>query len=199
MPVPTSVGLSGKLFTFNANSFTLDAAVESLLRSRGAITLDFGSSAYINSDLVPLILAELVDKSSSAASEELVAQLRADITRSEVQCQKMAEDGARLAQQLKTTSTEVASLKEQLAGANKTVESLKAESARLQVTQKSAPSPAIDRVQYDKVVRELQQLKAQNAEAITSLKVLEDENEELREELDSLKAQAKAAPALKAG
>ena len=191
--------MSGKLFTFNASSFTLDAAVESLLRSRGAIALDFGQSVYINSDLVPLIMAELVEKSSSAASEELVAQLKADIVRSEAQCQKMVEDGAGLVQQLNSAGAEVASLKEQLAGANRTIESLKAESARLQVAQKSAPAPAIDRVQYDKVVRELQQLKAQNAEAITSLKVLEDENEELREELDSLKGQAKTAPAPKAG
>ncbi|NWG37220.1 hypothetical protein [Nitrososphaera sp.] len=191
--------MSGKLFTFNASSFTLDAAVESLLRSRGAITLDFGQSAYINSDLVPLIMAELVEKSSSAASEELVAQLKAEIARSQAQSQKMAEDGARLVQQLKSAGAEVASLKEQLAGANRTIESLKAESARLQVAQKSAPAPAIDRAQYDKVVRELQQLKAQNAEAITSLKVLEDENEELREELDSLKGQTKPAPAPKAG
>jgi chromosome segregation ATPase len=191
--------LSGKLFTFNASSFTLDAAVESLLRSRGAITLDFGQSAYINSDLVPLIMAELVEKSSSAASEELVAQLKAEIARSQAQSQKMAEDGVRLVQQLKSAGAEVASLKEQLAGANRTIESLKAESARLQVAQKSAPAPAIDRAQYDKLVRELQQLKAQNAEAITSLKVLEDENEELREELDSLKGQAKPAPAPKAG
>jgi predicted nucleic acid-binding Zn-ribbon protein len=187
------------LFTFNASSFTIDAAVESLLRSRGAVTLDFGQSACINSDLVPLIMAELLEKSSSATSEELIAQMRADIARSEAQCQKMAEDGARLVQQLQSTGAEVASLKEQLAGANRTIESLKSESARLQVAQKSAPAPAIDRGQYYKVVRELQQLKAQNAEAITSLKVLEDENEELREELDSLKGQAKAAPAPKAG
>lgn len=191
--------MSGKLFTFNASSFTLDPDVENLLRSRGAITLDFGSSAYINSDLVPLVLAELVEKASSSASEDLVAQLTAGIADSDARCQKMAEDGARLATLLKSASSEVASLKEQLAAANKTIESLKAESARIQVAQQSAPAPAIDRAQYDKIVRELQQLKAQNAEAITSLKVLEDENEELREELDALKGQAKAAPAPKAG
>lgn len=191
--------MSGKLFTFNASSFTLDASVESMLRSKGAITLDFGSSAYINSDLIPLILADLVEKSSGAASAELVAQLNAEIARVNSQNQKITEDGAKLAQQLKSATAEVASLKEQIAGANRTIESLKAESARLQVAQKSAPQPALDRAQYDKIVREFQQLKAQNAEAITSLKVLEDENEELREELDSLKAQAKAAPAPKAG
>jgi chromosome segregation ATPase len=191
--------LSGKLFTFNASSFTLDPSVENLLRSRGAITLDFGSSAYINSDLVPLVLAELVEKASSSASEDLVAQLRAGIADSDARCQQMAEDGARLATLLKSTTSEVASLKEQLAAANRTIESLKAESARIQVAQQSAPAPAIDRAQYDKIVRELQQLKAQNSEAITSLKVLEDENEELRGELDGLKGQAKAAPAPKAG
>lgn len=190
--------MSGKLFTFNASSFALDANVESLLRSRGAINLEFGSSAYINSDLMPLILAELVEKSSSAASEALVAQLKAEIARAEAQCQKMTEDGARLAQQLKSASVETASLKEQLAGANRTIESLKAESARIQVAQKSVPQPAFDRAQYDRIVREFQQLKAQSVEAITSLKVLEDENEELREELDALKGQAKTAPAPKA-
>ncbi len=190
--------MSGKLFTFNASSFTLDAGVESLLRERGAITLDFGSSAYINSDLVPLILADLVEKSSKPASDELVAQLRVEIACASAQGQKMAEDGARFAQQLKSASMEIASLKEQLAAAGKTIESLKAESARLQVAQMGAPQPALDKTQYDKVVRELQQLRAQNAEAITSLKVLEDENEELREELDALRAQAKPAPAPKA-
>jgi chromosome segregation ATPase len=190
--------LSGKLFTFNASSFTLDANVESLLRSRGAITLDFGSLAYINSDLMPLILADLVEKSSKPADEEPVAQLRAEMASVSAQNQKLAEDGARLAQQLKSASAEIASLKEQLAGANRAVESLKAENARLQVAQSSAPRPALDRAQYDKIVRELQQLKAQNAETITSLKVLEDENEELQEELDALKAQAKPAPAPKA-
>jgi chromosome segregation ATPase len=199
MPLPTHDRLSGKLFTFNASSFTLDASVESLLRARGAINLDFGSSAYINSDLIPLILADLLEKSSKPASEELVAQLRAEIDRVSAQGQKMAEDGARLAQQVKSAGAEIASLKEQLAGASRTIESLKAESARLQVAQKSAPQPALDKAQYDKIVREFQQLKTQNAEAITSLKVLEDENEELREELDALRAQAKATPAPKAG
>jgi chromosome segregation ATPase len=190
--------LSGKLFTFNASSFTLDPSIENLLRSRGAITLDFGSSAYINSDLVPLVLAELVEKASSSASENVIAQLRRAIADSDARCQKMIEDGAHLATQLKSAGSEVASLKEQLAAANKTIESLKAESARIQVARQSAPAPAIDRAQYDKIVKELQQLKAQNAEAITSLKVLEDENEELREELDGLKAQAKAAQVPKA-
>lgn len=189
--------MSGKLFTFNASSFTLDPAVESLLRSRGAITLDFGQSAYINSDFVPLIMAELLDKTSSAASEELVAQLKAEIERSEGQLRKVTEDGTQLSQQLSVADAQVASLKEQLAGANKAIESLKAENARLQVSQKSAPAPTIDRTQYYKLVRELQQLKAQHAEAITSLKVLEDENEELRTELDTLNGQVKPAPAPK--
>lgn len=191
--------MSGKLFTFNASSFALDVNVESLLRSRGAITLDFGSSAYINSDLMPLILTELVEKSSPNASEALVAQLKAEIVCVEAQCQKMAEDGVRLAQQLKSASAETASLKEKLSSANKSIESLKAESTQLQVAQKSTTQPAFDRAQYDRIIREFQQLKAQSAEAITSLKVLEDENEELREELDALKGQAKTAPAPKAG
>jgi chromosome segregation ATPase len=183
---------------FNASSFTLDANVENLLRSRGAITLDFGSSAYINSDLMPLILADLVEKTSGTASEELVAQLRAEMISVDAQRQKMVEDGAKIAQQLKSANTEITFLKGQLESASKTIESLKAEDTRLLVTQKSTSSLAFDKMQYDKIVKEYQQLKAHNAEAITSLKVLEDENEELREELDTLKAQAKAVPAPKA-
>lgn len=189
----------GKLFTFNASSFTLDEKVESLLRARGAITLDFGSSAYINSDIIPLILADLVEKSSRMASEDLIAQLKVEIARADAQCQKMTEGGARLAQQLKSASVENASLKEQLIGANNTIESLKAENARFQVAQKSIQQSVSDRTQYDKIFREFQLLKAQNAEAITSLKVLEDENEDLREELDALRGQAKVNPAPKAG
>ncbi len=191
--------MSGKLFTFNPSSFTLDATVERLLRERGAITLDFGSSAYISSDLMPIILADLAEKASKTASEELVAQLRAEKASVNVQNQKLVEDGARLAQQLKSAGAEITSLREQLSGAGRTIELLKVESAQLQMAQKGSPQPAIDRVQYDKIVREFQELKAVNAEAITSLKVLEDENEELREEIDALKAQAKAAPAPKTG
>jgi predicted nucleic acid-binding Zn-ribbon protein len=71
----------------------------------------------------------------------------------------------------------------------------------LQVAQKNAPAPAADsglKQAYEKITKEFQSLKAQSIEAITSLKVLEDENEELREEIETLRSQLKSAPAQKA-
>jgi phage shock protein A len=52
---------------------------------------------------------------------------------------------------------------------------------------------------YEKLQREFQALRSQNAEALASLKVLEDENEELAQELERLKSQSKNAAAPKAG
>ncbi len=188
--------MSEKLFTFNASSFTLDSKVESFLKSRGAITLDFGSSAYINSDLMPLILANMIEKLSETTNDDLVIQLRAEIAHAGARLQKMAEDEA---QQLKSASAEITSLKEKLAEADKVIESLKAENTRIQIAQKNVPQQVFDRTQYEKILRDFQDLKAQNADVITSLKVLEDENEELREELDVLRSQAKASQAPKLG
>ncbi|AIC14772.1 hypothetical protein [Nitrososphaera viennensis] len=200
-----------KLFTFNASSFALDASVESLLKSRGAITLDFGSSAYINSDAMPAILSELAaaassSESSNAANEALVAQLKMELGKFGAERQKLMDENTRLASQLRTYASEVSMLKAQAFTSAKTIETLKAENARLQAAPKSAPAPqaaaaSSDAVQqaYEKLKKEFQALKAQNAEAITSLKVLEDENDELREEVEMLRSQAKNAPAPKAG
>lgn len=88
------------------------------------------------------------------------------------------------------------------------VETLKAENARLQAALKNAPAaPAAqtaqgdDRLkqQYEKIQKEFQALRAQSAEALASLKVLEEENEELTQELDHLRNQLKNVAAPKAG
>ncbi|HEX2014841.1 MAG TPA: hypothetical protein VLA68_06410 [Nitrososphaera sp.] len=52
---------------------------------------------------------------------------------------------------------------------------------------------------YEKLQKEFQVLRAQNADALTSLKVLEEENEELMQELEDLRNQVKNAAAPKTG
>lgn len=193
-----------KLFSFNASSFALDPSVESLLKSKGAITLDFGTSAYINSDAMPAILSELasaasLQSSNNNANEALVAQLKVELARFGAERQKLMDESTRLASQLRTHTNEVGALKAQVSASAKTIEALKAENIKLQTAPKSAPSDAAKQA-LEKLRQEFQALKAQNAEAITSLKVLEDENDELREEVEMLRSQVKnAPPAPKAG
>lgn len=198
-----------KLFTFNASSFPLGPSVEGFLKSKGAISLDFGATAYINSEAMSAVLSELVERSNTALSSnaDLVAQLKAEVGRYGVERQKILEDNASLASQVQSYSAEVAARKEQVAGAARLIETLKAENARLQATLKnvSAPTPqpaqGNDKLKqsYEKLLKEFQELRAQSAEALTSLKVLEDENEELTQELDRMKNQSQNAAAPKAG
>lgn len=98
------------------------------------------------------------------------------------------EDNARLASQIRSNSAEAASLKEQAASAARMIETLKDENARLLAALKNAPcAPAAPTAQgddklkqsYEKLQKEFQALRAQRAEALASLKVLEEENEEL--------------------
>ena len=197
-----------KLFTFNAGSFPLDPSVESFLKVKGAISLDFGVTAYINSEAMPAVLSELVErgKMDSPSNVDLVPQLKAEVGRYGAESQKIMEDNVRLESQIRSHSAEAAALKEQAAGAARLVEVLKAENARLQAALKNAS--AIKTVQgdddklkqsNDKLQKEFQELRAQSAESLASLKVLEDENEELMQELDQLRNHSKNAAAPKAG
>jgi chromosome segregation ATPase len=197
------------MFTFNASSFVLDPAVENFLKSKGAIAIDFGVMGYVNSEAMPAILSELIEKSKPEvpSDTDLVAQLKAEIGRFGSEKQKIMEDNVRLASELRSHSTEVAALKEKVEGAAKVIESLKAENMRLQLALKSVQqaAPAAKqaaeqsdkklRQSYEKLQKEFQQLRSQSAEAITSLKVLEAENEELSQELEQLKNQQAAKTA----
>jgi chromosome segregation ATPase len=194
-----------KLFTFNASSFPLDPSIEGFLKSKGAVSLDFGATAYINSEALPGILSELVERSRiDASNADLVAQLRAEAGKYDTERQKMREDSTRLASQLRSYSVEVAGLKEQAAGAARLTEILKAENMRLKVALKNVPPAQMiqndDKLKqsYEKLQKEIQALRAQSAEALASLKVLEDENEELMQELERLKSQSKSTAAPKA-
>jgi chromosome segregation ATPase len=198
--------LSVKRFTFNASSFALDPAVENLLKSKGAIAIDFGMMQYVSSEAMPAILSELVERSKldAPSDADFVAKLKAEIGRIGAEKQKMMEDNVRLASELRSHSTEVAALKEKAEGTAKVIESLKAENMRLQLALKTVQqaTPAANqaagqsdkklRQSYEKLQKEFQQLRSQSAEEITLLKVLEDENEELRHELEELKNQQAA-------
>jgi chromosome segregation ATPase len=120
----------------------------------------------------------------------------------EVQCEKITLENRALAAQTQAQLTEIASLKEQASSALGTVETLEAENIRLQHALSNAsnqvPKGAADnetlRQSFKKLQMELQQVRSQSIEAITSLKVLEDENEELRRELENLRGKQKTVP-----
>lgn len=194
------------LFTFNASSFPLDPSVESFLKSKGAISHDFGKYAYVNCEVMPAVLSELVERGKTAAlsDTDIVVQLKAEVGRYSAERQKIMEDSTRLASQVMSYSAEVAALKDQATGAAKIIGTLKAENVRLQAALKNAscvpPSqPALSddkmRQSYEKLQKDFHALRAQSAEALTSLKVLEDENDELMQELEKLKNQSKNATA----
>jgi chromosome segregation ATPase len=200
--------MSSKVFTFNASSFALDPSLESFLRSKNAISMDFGAAVYLDSELMPKILAELVNRSSAVSAP---AQNEADLSAKpslqaaelEAQRDKLAAENRVLASQAQAQLAEIAVLKEQASSALRTVETLEAENVRLQHAvsnasshvPKSAADNEIFRQSCEKLQKELQQVRGQSIEAITSLKVLEDENEELRAELENLRGQQKTAPA----
>jgi regulator of replication initiation timing len=200
----------GKLFTFNASSFRLDPSVEGFLKSKGAISLDFGVFAYVNSEAMPSVLSELVKKVNTGASSnaDLVAQLKAEVGKYFAERQKMIEDNTRLASHVDTYSAQISALEDQAANAATLIETLKAENARLQSALKNAPAaqsmqPAAGnddkmRQSYERLKMDMQALRAQSAESLASLKVLEEENEELMIELEKLRSQSRNAAAPKA-
>ena len=198
--------MPSKLYTFNASSFSLEAPVEEFLKARGAIALDFGSYAYVSSDAMPALLSELIERPASSSDAVVVGQLKTDLNKFVAERQRLIEDGARLASQVKSSSAEIASLKEQAVAASRAAEALRAENVRLKATVAPAaptqtPPAAADimlKQSYERLVREFQQLRSQSIEAITSVKVLEDENTNLQEEIEMLRAQAKNASAPKA-
>lgn len=199
------MAMPGKLYTFNASSFSLDSKVEEFLKARGAISLDFGSYAYVNSDIMPVLLAELLERPAAGSPDAaVVGQLKAELTKFAAERQRLMEESAKLASQLKASGAENTTLKEQTAASAKVEEALRAENARLKAASApSGPAPSqastdpLLKQSYERLVKEFQQLRSQSIEAITSLKVLEDENTNLQEEIEILRAQAKNASAPK--
>ena len=199
--------MSPKIFTFNASSFTLDPSLESFLRSKNAISMDFGAAAYLDSELMPQLLTELVNGSSANSNSlndtDLLTKLRLEVGNLEVERDKIAGENRLLTTQTQAQTAEITSLKDQTSFALRTVETLEAEKIRLQHAVRNAASqPPKGSTEYEslrqafeKLQKELQQVRGESVEAITSLKVLEDENEELRLELENLRGQQKSLSA----
>ena len=209
-----------KLYTFNAGSFMLGPMVEEFLRTRNAISLDCGATAYISPEAMPAILSELIEKlgrNLPSSTAELVSDLKAQVVRLDVERQKLRDDNARLISQLQSEEMKISTLKVDTANSTALIEALKAENARLQTelkadttttsntnitnttTASKVANPIVsdDKIKqsYEKLQKEFQLLRSQNVEAITSLKVLEEENEELRQALDEMKNQKDVATA----
>lgn len=142
-------------------------------------------------------------------AESVMAQLRAELQQFSLERQKLIDENGLLAQRARSAAAEIESLRSQNASLSRSLESLRAENARIQAakTVTAAPSAATAttlssaaadqqrlRQSYEKLVQEFNRLRSQSIEAITSLKVLEEENEALREELEMLKEKAKGAP-----
>ena len=194
-----------KLFAFNAGTFALDPVVEGFLKLRGAISLDFGATAYVNSEAMPAILLELLEKSKadSSSAAGFVVQLKEEIEGLITERKKIIEDNARLVLQLQSHSSDLAVIKEQALISAMTIEKLKLDNVRLQAELRTVlatpneplKTPSVDapiRQSYEKLKAEFQSLRCQSIDAITSLKVIEDENDELRREIDQLKNSLKS-------
>jgi regulator of replication initiation timing len=233
-----------KLFTFNASSFTLGSEIEEFLRSKSAIILDFGGSAYINSDTMPAILSELIAKSTqnssnalqdttptttSTASTIAITQLKSELDAVEADRQKLKGENINLGLQVQSYLNQIAALRDQLSKSENQAQLLKAENTKLQASisngaallqakpslsasspptpqlslssSSTASLPSIDALRQanEKMQKELQLLKAHNAELITTLKVMEEENEQLQTEVEKYQNQLKSTPIPKAG
>lgn len=247
MSQDTFLSAKEKMFTFSASSFALGRAAEDYLRSKNAVYMDFGYTAYINSEAMPAILSELLERSSGPANtaendgggnsgsnsnndsdinagKDLVAELQNRLAQSEDVRMRSAEESNRLASQVRSLSDEVAMLKEQTVNSANLVQALKAENQHLQsvakagaaalaaavppagageaaaaaavaTTTASTDSSAKPKESYEKLHKEVAALRAQHIDALASLKVLEQENEELQKEVDQLRSQRAAAAA----
>ena len=96
-----------------------------------------------------------------------------------------------------TTPTLISELLEKGKTNNRLVEMLRSENARLQseLDKSVQPVQADGKLKqsYERLQQDIQALRAQNAEALTSIKILEDENEELMAELEKLSSQRSSA------
>lgn len=187
-----------KLFTFSAESFELDPKVEAYFRAKKVIYMDFGSSAYVRSEDLPSILSELVSGhiQPDATSESLAIREKESL---ELELESSLKRNEELCSNLNLKEIELDSLRHRIDDSAKVLEDLRVENQRLNsLNQRAQPSPLTDnsealRQSYVKLQKDFQSLRSQNIEAITSLKVLEDENEMLRGQLENLKSQEKAA------
>jgi hypothetical protein len=188
-----------KLFTFSAESFGLSPEVEALLRSKNAIFMDFGSAAYVRSESIASTMSELISgqQSSQSASNRTISS---EIAAMQSQLEKTNKEIQVLLARLEGKENEAISLQKRVQDSTKIIEGLKTENLRLSalVNTQSATQVVYGdtetlRDSYQKLQLAFQSLRTQNIEAIASLKVLEEENDDLRDELEALRSQARGA------
>jgi chromosome segregation ATPase len=188
-----------KLFTFSAESFGLSPEVEALLRSKNAIFMDFGSAAYVRSESIASTMSELISgqQSSQSASNRTISS---EIAAMQSQLEKTNKEIQVLLARLEGKENEAISLQKRVQDSTKIIEGLKTENLRLSalVNTQSATQVVYGdtetlRDSYQKLQLAFQSLRSQNIEAIASLKVLEEENDDLRDELEALRSQARGA------
>jgi chromosome segregation ATPase len=195
---------STKLFMFTASSFALDSAIENFLKTEGAIISDFGHSAYIKSDIASVILSDLVKKSKASDISNANFSNATDTEKLKTENIKLLADNEKksieLSQktlQIESQDSQLAALKVEMSEKAQLIDILTAQNSQLNaklkatlLSRSTTESQAGDdnKLRFEKLQNELQKLRIQNIEAITSLKVLEEENEQLQEELDQLKS-----------
>ena len=199
---------SVKTFSFNAGSFKLDTEVEVMLRQNNAITLDFGSAAYIDSEIVSKLLCQLVDnrKQDLVAIEYLRNQLESADKRSSEQDLSNTDYGREnnvLKSQVSKLSADLDKSARLVKEYSSTIDALRTEITKLRL---SSSSPDVSKNNSSQAYNaqrvetadkgmnmELNKIRVRYAEALASLKVLEDENGELTEEIEQLRKQSRQA------
>jgi regulator of replication initiation timing len=177
------------------------------LKSNGAISLDFGTVAYVNSEAMPALLLGLIENGirDPSSNVDLGSKTNAEVVTNSAERQDIMEDTTRLTSQNKSYSAELFALKDEVAAAAGLFETLKTENERLHCALRNAQASkqiqGVDKIKesYEKLQKDFQALRAQSAETLSSLKVLESENDELMKHLEHLHNHSKNVPAANSG
>ena len=183
-----------KLFSFSAESFEVSPLVEDFMRARKAISIDFGASIYLSAESTSAILTELVAKHAAGSQIWAVAAPAESQDRrvdAEDEKTRMELEITDLRSKLSSLALEADLSTRRAKEYSGTIDSLRLEIEKLRevITSKKETTPASSHTPESKEFRtnEIQTLRMQHADAIASLKVLEQENEELLKELESLR------------
>lgn len=189
-----------KTFSFNAGSFELDDGTEQFLREQEAISSDFGSVIYVDAERAAALFTSLVTSRKETVSlhhenESAVRELEFRIAALTGEKAELGNDIAASEERLKLANKELAALSTIVQENANSIQALKDEIAALKLQSKrptESASPPVASSPADSSGRlrlELQSLRVQHAEAISALKVLEGENNELYKELEILRKQ----------
>jgi len=186
-----------KTFSFDAGSFAVDAELEMFLRDNHALRLDFGSSAYIDAEIAVSLLQSLWTKSCQLP---LTPQNLPTLQRNDSDIARLGEENNRLGlqnavmnEQIKSMGSDLEKATKQLTEYADSISLLRNENSKLQKqVQNFTPNEKQNNAQAgvsnapveERTLSELRRLRLQHADALASIKVLEEENEQLSAELE---------------